>query len=155
MSDTLDRLTRAAQRVLRRRKIYAIPCHEWKSQVRSDGSPTKLAQPLTPFVGIATNPVFVTYAMSTQPFANPGGFHAVRRDEADAPNVFNTDSYDEINLPSLPQWPQIVSTAGVAKAELESVLRTHVFLTGPKRRKDHHSPRVPRDIRKAKLKRIR
>jgi hypothetical protein len=107
---------------------------------------------LTPFSGIKASPDVVTYAMSTHPFANPGGFHIVRRDEADAPNIFNTDSYDEIDLPSLPQWSRIVSTAGVKEAELKSALRTHIFLTGPKRRKDHHSPRVPRDIRKAKPK---
>jgi hypothetical protein len=140
MTNIVDRLTRAARRILNR-KIYAITRKEWESLVRSDGSPTKLTQPLTPFVGITVGAIVETCAMSTTPFTSPGGFHIVRRDEVDAPDIFNTDSYNEIDLASRPHWEQIIATAGLTDSQIKSILRSHVFLI-PKRRRDHHSPQT-------------
>lgn len=79
----------------------------------------------------------------------------MRYDSADAPNVFNTDSFDAIeDLSADPDFRKICEVAGVSHGEIDvGELRMHVFLVGPKRRSDHHSPHVPQDIARAKSKR--
>jgi len=152
MTQELERLRTAAAHVLRR-TIHVVRRDEWEARLRSGGEPTKLPAPLSPFSSVDHGAEVETYAMSARPFAQPGGFHVVRRDEADAPNIFNTDSYIELDLKSLPEWPQIVSTARIAdSSEIERMISAHVFLSGPERRPDHHSSRVPPDIDGAKPK---
>jgi hypothetical protein len=85
--------------------------------------------------------------------SNPG-YHHVRYDPVDAPNVYNSDSYDAVeDLGTDPDFQRICEVAGVNPSEVDRAeLRQHVFLVGPKRRSDHHSPDVPADIANAKRK---
>jgi hypothetical protein len=145
MLESLDRLVRAARQVLQR-PIHFVRRAEWEAKVRSGGEPTRLPAPLTPFANVGKRAPVLVNAMSTPPFASPGGFHVVRLDLADAPNVINTDSYDEIDLSNLPEWPRILAAAGLDDIGAEWALVTYVFLDGPKRRADHHSTKIPADI---------
>jgi hypothetical protein len=71
----------------------------------------------------------------------------VRRDPQDAPDIFNTDSHDVIeDLPSHVAWERVLQICDLQDTDkLRELARTHVFLS-PTRRKDHHSPHVPKDI---------
>jgi len=133
--------------------VHAVGRAEWESRLRPGGEPTKLPSPLTPFSSVPQRAEVETYAMSARPAVALGGFHVVRRDDVDAPNIFNTDSYVEIDLTSHQEWDQILKMARLTDwPELASAISGHVFLTGPERRPDHHSPHVPGDIDDAKAK---
>jgi hypothetical protein len=149
MNEKLERLRAMASRIVGE-KIYAMPRDEWESTMRSGGEPTKLDGPLSPFKRTPEKAKVVTYA-SSSPQRGPAGYHQVRLDPPDAPNIYNTDSYDEVLLPSLAEWSGIVASARLTDGEAESLLATHVFLVA-RRRRDHHSPVVPSDIATAKPK---
>lgn len=149
MKESLERLQAAAKRVLRR-KIYSVARKEWQSTMLATGAATRLKQPLSPFARISGK-VKVVVSASSSPQSGPAGFHIVREDPPDAPNIYNTDSYDEIDLRSQSRWSQIVSIAGLAEADAERLLAKYVFLAS-KKRPDHHSPTIPSDIANAKPK---
>lgn len=152
-SDTLERLRSALQR-RRGIPVKVIPRSEWVSALRRRGEPTSLPGPLSPYAsGLVDVPV-VAVAASTYPAVSSPGYHHVRTDPADAPNVFNTDSYDAIeDLSREKDYPEICRIAGLtSRSVTRHSLRQHVFLLGPKKRHDHHSPEVPADIRKARKK---
>lgn len=149
MTTAVQRLEAAAAYVLRR-KIVAVAKIEWESTMHSSGRATKLSGPLSPFGSIGHKVKVVTSA-SSSPLQGVAGFHIVREDPADAPNINNTDSYDEIKLRDHVEWPRIRSTARVDDSEAEDIVRSHVFLT-PVKRPDHHSSIVPPDIGCAKPK---
>lgn len=143
MTTSVQRLEAAASYVLQR-KIVAIPRSEWESTMHLSGRPTKLPRPLSRFASINKKVKVVTCA-SSSPQQGPAGFHIVREDPADAPNIYNTDSYDEVDLRAHASWPRIRSTARVDDSVAEEIARSHVFLT-PVKRRDHHSSSVPPDI---------
>jgi hypothetical protein len=149
MKETLTRLQAAAQRILRH-KVYPVAREEWQSTMHASGAATRLKQPLSPFANISGK-VTVVVSASSSPLGSTPGFHIVREDLPDAPNIYNTDSYDEIDLRSQSRWSQIVSVARLADAEAERLLEKYVFLV-PKKRADHHSPTIPSDISNAKPK---
>ncbi|HEV7239705.1 MAG TPA: hypothetical protein VGQ36_10725 [Thermoanaerobaculia bacterium] len=149
MNETLDRLQAAAKRVLRR-KIYPIAREEWQSTMHATGAATRLNQPLSLFASISGK-VKVVVSASSSPQSGPAGFHIVREDPPDAPNIYNTDSYDEIDLRSHKRWSEIVSVAGLAKSDADRLFAKYVFLVS-KKRADHHSPTIPSDIANAKPK---
>ena len=133
--------------------VHVLSRSEWESKLRPGGEPTRLPGPLSPFSRVGQEAQIETYAMSARPFAQPGGFHIVRREDRDAPNIFNTDSYIELNLTTMSEWPRILSAAGIqGTAQLDRLLSEHVFLSGPERRPDHHSAQVPPDIEGADTK---
>lgn len=131
-----------------RRKIMAIPRTEWEATLHPSGRPTKLAAPLSRFRSIDRKVKIVTCA-SSSPQQGPAGFHIVREDPGDAPKIYNTDSYDEVDLRAHAEWVRIRSTARVDDSEADEIILSHVFLT-PVRRSDHHSSTVPPDIDGAK-----
>ncbi len=146
MNQTIEKIRRSAERVLKC-KIKVIPRAEWESKIRSGGEPTLLSGSLSPFSNVGRDADVVAYAASARPWAQQGGFHVVRRDDRDAPNEFNRDSYLELQLTTMPEWPRILSIAGAqVTAELEQLLSERVFLRGPEKWPDHHSPRIPLDI---------
>lgn len=153
-SKTLERLRRAFER-RRRTSVKVIPRSEWVSALRHRGEPTSLPGPLSPYaLGLADVSV-AAVAASTYPAVSLPGYHHVRIDPADAPNVFNTDSYDAIDdLSREKDYRDICRIAGLTSRSVSRrSLRQYVFLLGPKKRHDHHSPEVPPDIRKARKKR--
>ena len=152
MSEELDRLVWAASRVLAC-QVHPVPKAEWEARGHRGGEPAKLAVPLSPFSSVDQSADVETYAMSARPAVPLGGFHVVRRDPVDAPNIFNTDSYPELDLLAHPKWQDIVSMARLDDSpELRRLVAGYVFLVGPTRRSDHHSPQVPGDIDGAKPK---
>src|SRR5207247_577116 len=90
---------------------------------------------------------------SGRSFADVPGTHVVRRDEGNAPNIYNTDSHDVIeDLPAHPAWPRVIEITGAKDtSELRQRVRRPVFLVET-RRPDHHSPQVPADIATAEPK---
>jgi hypothetical protein len=155
MDETLvriEKLRRALERVLGK-SVKAIPKSEWISALRSGGRPTRLEKPFSPFGGIASQMKLVSMAASAQTFAAVPGFHFTRLDDSDAPNIFNTDSYDVIdNLSSHPAFPSVLKIVRMDPGCAGQVAGGYVFSVGPLKRKDHHSPRVPEDIAKARRK---
>src|SRR5579864_4690904 len=134
MTTPVQRLEAAATHVLGR-KIVAIARAEWEASMHPSGRATKLVSPLSPFESISEKVKVITCA-SSSPQQGPAGFHIVREDPVDAPNIYNTDSYDEVKLRDHGDWPRIRSTSRVAESEAEAIVRSHVFLT-PVKRRDH------------------
>src|SRR3990167_4263422 len=113
MNHMLDRVRRAAERVFRV-SVKVISQEEWRANLRKTGEATRLDQPLTPYESVLGRAPIETMVASGAPFTPNPGFHIVRRDEDDAPNIFNTDSYEVIeNLTDRPQWPSIIKTSGL------------------------------------------
>jgi hypothetical protein len=147
MTTAVQRLESAAGKLLRR-KIIAITRDEWETTMHPSGRPTKLAAPLSRFHAI-NQKVKVVVSASSSPRQGTPGFHIVREDPADAPKIYNLDSYDAIDLRAQPEWPRIRSSARLTESEGDEITRSHVFLT-PVKRSDHHSSTVPPDIDGAK-----
>jgi len=150
MNEVVDRIRRAAEVILEC-NIHVLHRSEWESSVRAGGEPTVLPRPLSPFERVGAGAEVERYAMSARPFAATGGFHVLRRDDRDAPTVFNRDSYSEVDPLRHPEWSRMLSAAAVQPGpDLDEVIRQHVFLRGPERWPDHHSAEVPPDIMRAK-----
>jgi hypothetical protein len=146
MNDTIELLRAALQHDLDR-SVKVMSRAEWVNANHPNGRPAKLPRPLSPFLGVERTGKMETAAASAQPFADVPGFHIVRRDPKDAPDIFNTDSHDVIeDLPSNVAWARVLRICNLRDTyELRELARKHVFLAET-RRIDHHSPHVPKDI---------
>jgi hypothetical protein len=150
--DRIERIRAALQRHLRR-PVKVTWRREWIAANHPDGRPARLARPLTPFRGIEATGRMEVAVASAQSYAEVPGFHIVRRDPADAPFIFNTDSQDVIeDLTSHESWARVVAIAGERdNRNLRRRVRRRVFLVET-RRADHHSRAVPADIASAEPK---
>lgn len=95
-----------------------------------------------PYATGLSNVDVVAVATSTGPWTGSPGFHVVRRDPKDAPNIYNTDSYDVVeDITAAGDFLQVCKTAGLPPDSVHPTeLSGFVFVLGPKRRPDHHSP---------------
>lgn len=150
---SLEKIRYALQR-LRGYPVKVVSRKEWYYVLRPSGRPTRLEKPLTPFARVPAATQMVTMAVSGTTYAINPGLHHVRRDEADTPDIFNTDSYDVIeDLPSHPSFERVLQISGISdRSEAANIVRDYVFIIGPHKRPDHHSSRVPKDIKGAKKK---
>jgi len=142
----LERVKAALERVSAS-PVQMIPLVEWNGRLREGGKPTLLDSPFRPYRGIEGNRGFGFAVASGAPFADTPGFHHVRHDMQDAPDVVNTDSYDVItDLTTDGRWSDVLRISGcVGSRELKALIRQHVFAVKTLRH-DHHSAEVPEDI---------
>jgi len=152
MIDIMERLRAALEHHLRR-SVKVMWRKEWAKANHPDGRPVKLQRPFPPFRGIVGTGKMEIAVASAQGYAEVPGTHIVRRDEKDAPNIFNTDSHDVIDdLTTHDSWPRLLQITGEKDTRtLRRRVRRRVFLVAT-RRKDHHSPHVPQDIASAEPK---
>lgn len=142
-----ERLRYALERV-RGYPAKVVTRAEWAAGLRPGGEPTRLAAPLSPFVEGMKDVQVPVVAASTYPAVAAPGYHHVRLDPKDAPNVFNTDSFDAIeDLIKEADFAEVCRVAGLAPESVNKAsMAGFVFLVGPKKRSDHHSSRMPPDI---------
>lgn len=146
----VERVRLALEQVLQT-SVQVLTQEQWATANRRSGEPTRLSAPFGPYLGIQGNSDFQFAVASAAPFADEPGFHHVRRDERDAPDVINVDSYIPIlDLPAADQWSEVVRVAGlVDTSALTAAVRLYVFAYR-RNRDDHHSPTVPEDIAQAR-----
>jgi hypothetical protein len=132
------------------RRVMVIERTEWREALHHDGSPTRLAAPLTPFRGAEQGSQFLFAVASGAPYTNDAGIHRVRYDLADGDTPFNTDSEVVIeNLRADSRWSDVLTRAGLTDDdELRALVDAHVFAFRGQR-DDHHSSTVPHDIEAA------
>lgn len=149
LDPSIERLRLALERLLET-PVCAFSRAEWEDSLRDGGLPTLLPLPYGPYQSITGNPDFQFAVASGQSFAPEPGFHHVRLDEQDAPNVINVDTYIPIlDLPADARWADVVRGAGLDDTtELIAAARAHVFAFR-RQRGDHHAPEVPTDIASA------
>ena len=152
--EIIERISIAANRVLGRSVSY-VDREEWFSSIRSDGSVTELDQPPAPLRAVSTSVPVQTQTASGGVNQSPG-VDIVRYDEADAPDVYNTDHYPAFeDLTVHPQYDRVLKIAGIDHStETDDLVRRFVFLRGPIKRggKLHRSADVPGYIAGAKKK---
>jgi len=142
-----ERIRHALQRV-RGCSTKLLTRTEWQSSLLPGGVPTRLPAPLSPHAPGLRGVEVPVVAASTHPWTSSPGYHVVRRDPSDAPNIYNTDSYDVVeDLTKEADCAEVCRVAGLSTDAAASCgLSDFVFVVGPRKRPDHHSPTVPSDI---------
>jgi len=121
---------------------------EWDAVLRDRGKPTRLSEPLGPYLGIQGSPGFEYAVASGAPHAEKAGTHNLRKDEQDPPEGrFNLYSHVIIeDLVDDLRWPEVLRVAGLEGAEdLLALVRAHVFGYA-RNRDDRWSAEIPEDI---------
>ncbi len=132
--------------------VVTIMRSDWEKMVRPDGSPTELKKLPPKIGGVAKQAQVVAIAASG--IANPSpSIDVVRKDDKDAPYIYNTDHYTVIeSFPKHELYGEILAKTGVPDSdELKATLQDWVWLVGPKRVTDvHWSEEIPEYIKNAK-----
>jgi hypothetical protein len=134
----LEQVRAALERVMGAR-VKMVTREEWERKLKRGGERTLLGEPFEPYRGALDAPGFVSVVASGQPWADEGGIHNVRRDDA-APPSRRFKTYSDAVIEDLiadARWPDVLRIAGLTSSPtLEASVRAHVFAYS-RRRGDH------------------
>ena len=151
---TKTKLKFAAQNILGR-SVMVIPRSDWEKLIREDGQPTQVNSLGAPFANVIHEAQVVAVAASGHQNPDPG-IDIVRRDDRDAPYIYNIDHYTVVQTLCIHDaYNAILTKAGVSDSpELQQCLDHNVFVIKqhPTETRDHWSEDFPVRIKNARMK---
>lgn len=118
-----------AMRKILGRSVMAMPRSDWEKLIREDGKPTQVSSLGAPFANVMHEAQVVAVAASGHQNPNPG-IDIVRRDDRDAPYIYNIDHYTVVQTLRLHDaYNTILTKTGITDSpELQQCLNHNVFV---------------------------
>ena len=135
------------------KSVVTFSVNDWWGAVRADGELTALSGVPEPLSSITHNATVVAAVASGICVSSPA-LDIVRRDEKDAPYIYNIDNYSVIeNLCEHPEYRGILSAARIPDSqELRYELQNNVYIVKNEPADMHWTDSIPEHIKQAKKK---
>jgi hypothetical protein len=137
------------------RSVITMPRPDWERLIREDGQPTQVKSLGSPFADVMYEARVVAVAASGHQNPDPG-IDVVRRDDRDAPYIYNIDHYTVVQTPCLHDaYKTILTKIGITDSpELQKCLNDIVFVVKqhPTETENHWSEDIPARVKNAREK---